>query len=533
MDLTPTDAKTIFFYVLEKLMINEIEPKFFKENSIIQIFSIIKEFYKINKTIPNATIIKNEIQKKNYTISDNVLNELLNYKTTYETIKEQIGEQYIKGICDKNYKRYIFEVDIHKHIDVVRDSTTTGTTINTIIDDYIEKNILINPFEKNTIIRTDEYGRIDYSQYSDTEIKDFNYNLSKMKIENAIDIFSSRFDPNIKYPDKKYILYPLVKEGQLGIIFGKSGEGKSIFAMEIANFIAKGKSDWDFFRVDTDPQKVLYINFELSQSSLANRYKANKFSNDLTILTMLNYEYNNFLQYGQKNEVRLNKSLDTIEQLALKYDTKIIFIDNLSNIADSVEQASEADRFISDLYGRMKAKNITIIFLGHTPKVSNSSAITQNQLKGSSSLSKTFEVMIGFQRSNNDKNISHIKQVKTRDVDNIFDELNVAKFQYNSNGIYGWELEYIGNDTESNLVDDRQNNSGRPQKYDNKIKIDVLYDLYINKKNVKDIQMDYSINRTTYYNFIEDYKLNKDSLKDEYELYINEKDKNIFGEKNK
>ena len=81
---------------------------------------------------------------------------------------------------------------------------------------------------------------------------------------------------------------------------------------------------------------------------------------------------------------------------------KILFIDNLSNIADQVEQASEADRFISDLYGRMKALDLTIMFLGHTPKIPKNSELTLNQLKGSSSLTKTFETIIGFHTNSRD-----------------------------------------------------------------------------------------------------------------------------------
>lgn len=63
-------------------------------------------------------------------------------------------------------------------------------------------------------------------------------------------------------------------------------------------------------------------------------------------------QYNNYIGWNNTQSQRIDRAIDFIEEMANISKSKIIFIDNLSNIADQVEQAKEADRFISDLYGR-------------------------------------------------------------------------------------------------------------------------------------------------------------------------------------
>jgi len=62
------------------------------------------------------------------------------------------------------------------------------------------------------------------------------------------------------------------------------------------------------------------------------------------------------------------------------------------------------------------------------------------------------------------------------------------------------------------------------------IKIDVLYDKFVENIEPKNIQQKYNINKQTYYNFIKDFEFNTNHLTDEYNLFVSEKDKNIFGD---
>ena len=61
-------------------------------------------------------------------------------------------------------------------------------------------------------------------------------------------------------------LYPdIVLEGDLSIIFGQSGIGKTIFAMQIARYIAE------------QGKRLLYVDCEMTPRQLGNRYESPNF----------------------------------------------------------------------------------------------------------------------------------------------------------------------------------------------------------------------------------------------------------------
>lgn len=365
----------------------------------------------------------------------------------------------------------------------------------------------------------------DYKNSSREDVRKFNNALGKIPAKTALDFLIDDFDFNKQYKLNDYLFYPLFREKELGIIFGITGHGKSILAVQIANQIAKGSSDWSDFKVETKPQNVLYIDFELGGARFKERYIEHQLHRNLNIKNVKVYEYNNYIGFDKKLSEKVDRAIEFIEELAKKYNSKVIFIDNLSNIADQIEQASEADRFISDLYGRMKALDLSIMFVGHTPKIPLNAPLSLNQLKGSSSLTKTFESVVGFKRSN-DKNKSYIKQVKSRSDALFFTDDNVGVFEFSSDK--GFNLDYIETDDEENLLPDN-NKGGRPTKYDKIIKFDILYDIESEKLTYKEIQSKYSISPGTIRNIKNDYIQNP-NFKGEFEDYCKNKNNsnNLF-----
>lgn len=372
----------------------------------------------------------------------------------------------------------------------------------------------------------EEEGGFNFKTATFDELKKYRNLLSKSPVRSVADLVVNRFVPGKVYEVKKYLLYPLLIETQLGILFGLTGEGKTIFAIEMANQIANGESIWEGFRCECEPQKVIYIDFELGSSSFAKRYNEGKFSENLIIENVDVYSYNMMIGFDSKQGDRIDRAIEFIENTSKRHNSKVLFIDNLSNIADQIEQAAEADRFISDLIGRMKALDLTIMFLGHTPKLVANTQLNINQLKGSSSLTKSFESVIGFKRSLVDKNISYIRQLKSRDADYIFDEEHVGKFEFDKNGNGGWSLNYLGTDEELNLLKDSKK-GGRPQKYDDDLKVQMLYDAKtMTEDEVKD---KYSIPRATYFRIKKELS---ESITLREKLYEYEKNMNEFSDFN-
>lgn len=367
------------------------------------------------------------------------------------------------------------------------------------------KNFNLNEKE-STLMFDINVDVVDNQNCAQFELKEYRNYLKNSETEEVIDDLADDFNPNATYEVNKHLFYPILKEKQLAIIFGVSGEGKSILAVDIANQIATGKSLWSAFKVETEPQNVLYIDFELGASSFQNRYRTSKYSKNLIIKNVNVHNYNTHIGLNSKVSDKIDKAIKFIIELSRKNKSKVIFIDNLSNIADSLQNTRDADRFVSDLYGQMKDLDLTIVFVGHTTKLpKNNIPLHFNQLKGNSSLSKTFESIIGFKRSLIDKNISYLKQTKSRNLNLVFDGDTVPKFKFVDDIEVGWKLDYVGNTDEASLLEKSNNKVGRPVKYNDTTKFYIYSDIE-NGLKPKAIQQKYLISSSKFYNIIEEAK---------------------------
>ena len=119
-------------------------------------------------------------------------------------------------------------------------------------------------------------------------------------------------EPMNKCIDEAHKLPPLVSlysdivlEGDLCIIFGQSGIGKTIFAMQIARSIAE------------HDKRVLYVDCEMTPRQLGNRYKTANFPPT-------------FLRAEMDREHPAEDVLKGIEEVAAANHVDVVFIDNIT-----------------------------------------------------------------------------------------------------------------------------------------------------------------------------------------------------------
>lgn len=485
------NQKQFFRYIIKNKLFDSHPGYIFSQKDIRDIYDYTVEYYKEYNDIPSCDYI-------------------------YEKFDNPIKKSAIENLFDVER---LNEVNKDYLIDTLNDHVKKSIAVRNIsqlIDDQRNGNwdlVFSRLSEKFTPIIED----FNYDNKTQEEVSKFHKMLSSSEINIVDKYLDQKLDLSKQYKISKYLLYPIFKEGQLCAFYGGTGDGKTVLAVEFANIISKGICDWDGWYCECPPQNVCYIDFELGSSSFAGRYKQGKFSPNLHIINVNVNEYNNFIGWANNQSVRIDRAIQYIEQKAKDTNSKIIFIDNLSNIADQVEQAKEADRFISDLYGRMKTLGLTIVFLGHTPKIPKDAKISLNHFKGSSSLTKTFESIIGFKRSVY-KNISYIKQVKHRDLELIYDDESIGKFEFKEDK-YGYKMDFIGTDEEDNMLNKNYKDNDNARKYDNEIICDVLYDKYENKMSINNLSDKYSIPRKMITDFNKYYEDNKYDLINYYEEY--------------
>lgn len=222
-------------------------------------------------------------------------------------------------------------------------------------------------------------------------------------------------------PPIKKLVGDLIYSEEQTIIFGGTGLGKSILAMQIAHSISNGK-DLDLvngisFENECEPITVIYYDFELSQRQIQRRLKS---SIDNTNLYWANIER------GEVLEVEPKKMFEQLKAGAEYAKAKCIIIDNISAISKDLEKGENAKAFMGELWKLARDEEYTIIVLSHIPKIKDFEAISVNHIKGSSTIGQLSDNLIGIGKVNcdNDSEV-YIKQIKVRNSAKKFGSSNV------------------------------------------------------------------------------------------------------------
>ena len=197
----------------------------------------------------------------------------------------------------------------------------------------------------------------------------------------------------------------IVLEGDLCIIFGQSGIGKTIFAMQIARDIAdKGK-------------RVLYVDCEMTLRQLAIRYRTANFPRT-------------FFRAEMDKDNPIDDVLKGIEEVAVRNTVDVVFIDNITALGQSLDKSSDAGTLMASLNALKKRYDWTLIVLNHIPKMfSGNVPLSLSAMQGSAKINQLADDIIGLAQSSKDPNIVYIKQCKWRNGELTLDAAHVALYE--------------------------------------------------------------------------------------------------------
>jgi len=206
------------------------------------------------------------------------------------------------------------------------------------------------------------------------------------------------------------VLFPnVVLEGDLCILFGQSGIGKTIFAMQIAREIA------------AQGYRVLYIDFEMTLRQLVLRYESTDFPSTF------------FRAEIDKNNL-IEDVLKGIEQAALANYAEVVFIDNITALGQSLDKGSDAGTLMAALNTLKKQYNWTLVVLNHVPKAfCGAIPLSLSAIQGSAKLNQLVDDAIGIGQSSKDPSIVYVKQCKWRNGETILDPGHVALYERGKN----------------------------------------------------------------------------------------------------
>ena len=257
----------------------------------------------------------------------------------------------------------------------------------------------------------------------------FNENQDKKQINlnqgNGLFILQSANDWLIqasKQPTPRKLINALWHEGELCILFADTGTGKSILAVQAADYISRGRSEFPF-TCETETQPVIYCDFELSAKQFEVRYSNSGEHYQFTEnLMRLEINPDTDIPEGQTMEQLIFPALEKTLQ---ETGAKILIVDNLTYLRTGTETAKDALPLMKLLKQLKRQYQLSILVLAHTPKRDLTRAITVNDLQGSKMLINFCDSAFTIGHSTQAANIRYIKQIKARNTEILYNSENV------------------------------------------------------------------------------------------------------------
>ena len=201
-------------------------------------------------------------------------------------------------------------------------------------------------------------------------------------------------------PMPRPLWWSLWYEGEVCCLFADTNMGKSIYAVQIGDYVALHSG-----------MKVAYFDFELSDKQFQLRYT------DPQTGEMYRFA-DGFYRVEMSAESSFVDSvplvMSHIERCVDAIGAKVVIIDNISWVCNRSESGDAAGELMQELISLKKRRVLSVLVLAHTPKRSECSQLTQNSLAGSKRLANFMDSMIAIGRIQGEPQGRYIKQIKVR-----------------------------------------------------------------------------------------------------------------------
>jgi DNA replication protein DnaC len=348
---------------------------------------------------------------------------------------------------------------------------------------------------------------VDFERKKKIEIQSSNFfpleesknvinNTSRLTIRTA----QQRIEDAANQQDIHPFMDVFLQVNEMVFLFGDTGKGKSILAVQIADAISKGKRIMNL-RNDVGPKKVMFYDFELTDKQFEKRYTDEK--------SGVKYEFSQNLYIDNIDFAELTAGEDTkcFEELLinkikcdlLETSAEVLMIDNISFLSMQDAQDGQVAQTIMKLLKEMKDEmNITILVLAHTTK-KTLNAITLLDMAGSKKLVNFADGVFALGQAKSDPNLRYLKQVKpSRSGELRFGEDNVLACRIIKNESF-LEFDLTAFEDEADLLKGESNEANQEKKQE-------IFGMYLQGMTCRKIQEETRISKSTINRWINETK---------------------------
>jgi predicted ATP-dependent serine protease len=250
--------------------------------------------------------------------------------------------------------------------------------------------------------------------------------------------------------------------GELHILFGDNGTGKSVWATQIADALSKGKNVFNILPNESSASRVLFYDFELSDKQFEKRYmngtgQPYNFSDQLYIDNINFQELHEANPHLSTDDLIINKIDTDIQQLK----PKVVIIDNMTYLkTETTQEAKVALELIRKLNQLKRKYDLSILVISHTPKIKGGMPITNNDLAGSKNLSNLVDSISAIGKSTRGSDEKYIKLIKCRSGEKVFDTDSVISVKIDKDDCF-LGFEYLDCENEFEHIKDYQKEQNR------------------------------------------------------------------------
>ena len=256
-------------------------------------------------------------------------------------------------------------------------------------------------------------------------------------------------------PVPKQLFGELWLEGEIAIMFADTGKGKSVLSMQIAESIAKGRPIYPF-EMTARPQRVLYLDFELTGKQFEMRYTKD---HDPQRHTSLRKPYL-FSERCRRIELRpdvlqqkdgrsIEESIrDLLEELVEQSKATVLIIDNITYLKRTADGMREAVPLMKELHRLKRRLGLSILVIAHTPKRDIRRPLAVNDLQGSKAIANYADNIFSIGQSRQEPSGRYIKHIKPRSAELVYDASHLPVFKLHKIGgnFLGFEFKEFSNE---------------------------------------------------------------------------------------
>ena len=185
------------------------------------------------------------------------------------------------------------------------------------------------------------------------------YGVSGCDSNEVADLRILSLDELLKIKPEDYILYPVLKPGFYGLIFGGSGVSKTWFALHLAICLSQGLAPFKHWEYRSPaPCNVLYVAGEMRESEYGDRLRK------LLAKQEANPHFGLIREKGKVLDLTTEADQESIFKAVKAQQSQVVVLDNLSTLANSGHTEGNFE-IILGFIRKLQADGIIVLLVHH------------------------------------------------------------------------------------------------------------------------------------------------------------------------